>query len=150
MYTFTAVLHKLEGKIQWTVFYVPFSVQDAYGTNGRVNVKAMIDSHSCTGTLLPSRNGHYMVFNAALREACRKDLGDTVHVTMELDDIPRTVEIPGDILHALEAHEHLLQRFTGQPDYIKREEITKITSAKKQETRERRIEALLAKLAAKA
>ncbi len=142
-HTFTATLHRLEGKIAWTVFYVPFSVPDLYGTNGRLEVKATIDGHPFRGTLLPSRNGHYLAFNQAMKSATKKKLGDTVHVVMEPDTAPRTIEVPEDLAAALAADAAAKVRFDGLPDYFKREQITKIVSAKQPETRARRIQALL-------
>jgi hypothetical protein len=142
-HTFTATLHRLEGKIAWTVFYVPFSVPDVYGTNGRFEVKAVIDGHPFRGTLLPSRNGHYLPFNQAMKTACKKELGDSVHVVMEPDAEPRTVAVPEDVGAALAADPAAKALFEALPDYWKREQITKITSAKQPETRARRICALL-------
>lgn len=140
---FTAVLHRLEGKIAWTVFYVPFSVPDLYGTNGRLEVKAVIDGHPFLGTLLPSRNGHYLAFNQAMKSACKKKLGDSVHVVMEPDTAPRAIELPDDVRAALEADPNAKALFDRLPDYWKREQLTKITSAKQPETRARRLRALL-------
>lgn len=143
MHEFDAVLQKLEGKIAWTVFYVPFSVQEEYGTKGRVKVKAQIDGHAFAGTLLPSRNGHYMVFNREIKAVCKKGIEDTLHVTLELDTEPRVVEVPEDVVAALQANGDAYSRFQELPYYMKREEIKKITGAKKQATRERRIQKLL-------
>ncbi len=129
----------------WTVFYVPFSVQELYGTNGRINVKGSVDGHPFTGILLPSRNGHYLVFNRELRTQCEKHCGDTVCVEMQLDNSPRTVEIPAFIRQAVES-KGLLSAFIVLPDYIKREDIKRIEDAKRDETREKRLTTLLAKL----
>jgi hypothetical protein len=140
---FDAVLHRLEGKIAWTVLYVPFSVPDLYGTQNRLEVKGTVDGHSFRGTLLPSRNGHYLVCSQAIRSACKKTLGDSVHVTMEPDTAPRTVEVPEDVRGALAADKTVLAAFEGQPEYIKREQVTKIAEAKRPETRQKRIAGLL-------
>ena len=78
---FEAVLHRLEGKMPFIVCYAPFSVPEVYGTQGRLEVKGTVDGHPFRGTLLPSRNGHYFVFNKALRDLCGKQLGDSVRVT---------------------------------------------------------------------
>lgn len=129
----------------WTVFYVPFSVEECYGTKGRLNVKVEVDGHQFRGVLLPSRNGHYMVFNREMRERCGKKLGDTVQVALERDTEPRVVELPDDIAAELRKS-GVLERFVQQPNYLKREQIKKITSAKRQETRARRIRKLVEEL----
>jgi ribosomal protein L11 len=146
MHQFDAALHRLEGKIAWTVFYVPFSVPDIYGTNGRLNVKTIIDGHAFKGTLLPSKNGHYLAFNKEMKEACKKNIGDSVHVVLEKDDETRTVEIPDSIKEVLENNPGAMEAFQKLPDYIKREEINRIASAKQQQTIEKRLNELVGKL----
>jgi hypothetical protein len=140
---FDAQLRRLEGKIKWTVFYVPFSVSAAFGTNSRVNVKAVINGHPFSGVLLPSRNGHYLAFNQAMKAATGKALGDTVHVRLAADMEPRVVEIPEDILAALNENEAARAAFDALPDYIKRGEISRVTDAKTEATRHKRRQALL-------
>lgn len=143
---FNAVLEKLEGKMQWTVFYVPFSVKELYDTNGRLNVKAEIDGHSFDGTLLPSRNGHYLIYNKEIKKVCKKEIGDSIHVKMELDVQPRTIEVPDSIMTKLKENKDALIEFEKLPNYIKREQINKIMSAKREETRERRIQKFIQSL----
>ncbi len=143
---FDAVLKKLEGKMQWTVFYVPFSVKDLYNTDGRINVKGKIDGHAFKGTLLPSRSGHYMVFNKDLRKVIKKELNDSIHIIMEQDLEPRTIEIPQIIMERLKDNEEVFEKFQNLPKYIKREQIKKIMDAKKLETKNRRIDKLIESL----
>jgi len=145
MHEFDAVLSRLEGKMPWTVLYVPFSVSDEFGTNGRLAVNAVIDGHEFRGTLLPSRNGHYMAFNKGMQSKCGKSLGDTVHVVMEEDTDSRTVRIPHDVEAALTARD-VTVRFRSLAPYIQREEINRIEGAKTSQTRMKRISALAEKL----
>ena len=145
-HTFDADLTKLDGKIKWTVFYVPVSVSAASGTKGRVRVSGTLDGHAFRGTLLPSKNGHYLVFNRQLRDLCKKDVGESLHVEIEQDDEPRVVEVPGEIRRELEACPDALQAFEELPDYMKREEINKIVTAKRQDTRDRRLQKLVQSL----
>ena len=145
-YEFDAQLQRLEGKIAWTVAYVPFPVGEDYDTKGRVKVVATLDGHAFRATLLPSRNGHYLAFNQDMKAATGKALGDTVHVTIAPDLAPRTVEVPDEIRAALAAHEGLRSAFDALPDYIQRESIRRILSAKTGPTREKRLAALIEKL----
>ena len=140
---FDVTLQRLEGKIKWIVLYVPFSVNGTYGTSGRLQVKATIDGHCFSGTLLPSKKGHYMVCNQQIRETCRKGIGDTVHVVIEPDSEPRSVQIPKYLLEKLNQQPDILTMFQAQPEYLKREQINHIETAKGDETRERRIRKLL-------
>lgn len=140
---FDVELQRLSDKMKWTVIYIPFSVEDKYGTRGRVPVQAYIDGHLFASTLLPSEKGHYMVYNRRIQEACMKGLGDSVHVAIRLDSQERAVEMPGYLLNALAGRPDLAKRFEGQPDYIKREQLQHIEAAKREETRERRIAKLI-------
>lgn len=140
---FDGELQLLEGKIKWTVVYVPFSVPDRYGTRGRLPVQVRIDGHPFAGTLLPSRKGHYLVFNKQMQEACRKGLGDSVHVVLRLDTQERTVRVPAYLSAQLQDRPDLLEHFESQPDYIKREQLQSIETAKREETKKRRIAKLV-------
>jgi len=146
---FYATLQKLEGKMEWTVFYTPFSVAEEYGTRGRFNVKAIIDGHSFSGTLLPSKNGHYMVYNKAIKSACKKEIGDSIHVILIPDIEERNLDIPDYILEAFKDNLTVCSKFNQLPYYIKREEINKIEESKKEETKIRRLEKLIQKLSEK-
>ena len=147
---FEAVLQRLEGKMQWTVFYIPFSIQDSYGTGGRLPVKAIIDGHLFTGMLLPSKKGHYMVCNQRIRETCQKGIGDSVYVIIWPDTQPRSVDVPEYLLNRLNNSPDILVLFKAQPDYLKREQLNHIEGAKSEEARERRISKLLNMLQARA
>jgi hypothetical protein len=147
MLEFDTPLVRLPGKIAWTVFYVPAEFAAARGTKGRITVRGTVDGVPFTGTLLPSTQGHYHVYNQAMRVNGGKAIGESVHVTLEADDAPRTLEIPDDVAAALAASPEAQAKFTAWPYYIQREELTKITSAKVPETRARRLAALIGKLA---
>lgn len=146
-YDFSAEIELLEGKMKWSVIYFPHPAQEHFGTNGRVNVKACVDGHEFDGTLLPSRNGHYLVYNAAMKKAVGKKLGDTVQVSLEKSEGKRELLIPGYISAALKENA-ALERFNEMPYYIAREEISKIESAAREETRSKRLKALIDKLTA--
>lgn len=143
---FEATLVRLPGKIAWTVFYIPVSFTDAMGSKGRINVRLIVDGAEFHGTLLPSSNGHYQVYNKAMREHCGQDIGGTVHVLLEADDQPRELEFPPDVAAALTGNALAQEKFTALPYYIRREEINKISGAKTQATREKRLNTLIDKL----
>ena len=146
MLEFEATIVRLPGKMAWPVFYIPASFTDAVGTKGRINVLATVDGAEFRATLLPSSNGHYLVYDHAMREHCGKKIGGTVHVSLEVDDQPREVEIPQDVAAALAGSEAAMGKFTSLPYYLRREEINKINTAKTLPTREKRIKALIDKL----
>lgn len=145
VYEFDGEIRLLEGKIKWKVVYFPYSVQEAFHTNGRIPIHITVDGHGFEHTLLPSKNGHYFVYNEFIRRAVHKELGDKLQVTLTRSEDPRTVDVPGYIKDVLEEHQ-VLSTFLEQPDYLKREQINYIELAKKQETRTNRGLALAQKL----
>ena len=144
-YEFLAEIRRLEGKIQWNVFYFPESAEECFGAKGNIPVKITVDGHSFEHTLLGSRNGHYLVYNEFIRRAVGKVLGEVVHITLEKDDRPRVVVIPPYIEVMLE-ESGVLESFLEQPDYLKREQINKIELSKREETKENRIQKLIKEL----
>ncbi|MHB1460196.1 MAG: YdeI/OmpD-associated family protein [Armatimonadota bacterium] len=98
------------------------------------------------GSMLPSSNGHYLVYSHAMRKHCGKEIGDNLHVTLEVDDQPRELELPEDVAPALNGTEAAMEKFSSLPYYIRRDEINKIDDAKTQPTRGKRIQALLDRL----
>lgn len=144
-YEFDAEIKRLEGKIRWSVFYFPESAVDCFGSKGNISVKITVDEHPFDHTLLGSRNGHYLVYNEFIRRAVGKEIGDSVHVTLEKDEQPRIFAVPA-YLEATLKDGGVLEAFLKQPDYLKREQINKIELAKKEETKANRIRKLILEL----
>lgn len=148
-YEFDAEIRLLEGKMKWPVIYFPHPAQEHFGVSGRVNVRASVDGHELDATLLPSRNGHYFVYNAAIKKAVGKKLGDTVRVTLEKSEEKRELVIPDYIAAALR-ESGVLDRFVEMPYYMSREAIVGIESAARDETKEKRLRGLVEKLVGRA
>lgn len=144
-FDFRAEIKLLEGKMKWSVIYFPHPAQEHFGTSGRVNVKAVVDGHEFDSTLLPSRNGHYLVYNLPMKKAVGKRLGDTVDVSLERCEEKRELVVPDYISAALKENDSF-EKFLEMPYYIRREEIIRIDSAQRDETRSKRLQALIAKL----
>jgi uncharacterized protein YdeI (YjbR/CyaY-like superfamily) len=132
--------------MKWSVIYFPYPAQEHFGTNGRVNVNVVIDVHQFDGVLLPSRNGHYLVYNAAMKKLVKKVLGDAVQVGLERCAEKRELVVP-EYISAVLKDGAAFEKFLEMPDYIKREEINKIESAQRDETKSKRLQALVERLA---
>lgn len=145
-YEFDSEIKRLNGKIKWSVFYFPYSTSEHFGSNGNIPVLITVDGHQFEHTLLPSKDGHYLVYNEFIKRAIGKELGDIVHVTLEKDDKKRDIIIPVYIEEALK-NTGLLDLFLKQPNYLKREQINHIELAKKEETKINRLNALIKQLA---
>lgn len=148
VYEFDSEIKMLEGKIKWKVVYFPYSASEIFNTNGRVSVQINVDGHEFEHTLLPSKQGHYFVYNEFIRRAVTKELGDIIHVKLKKGEEDRKIVVPDYITKILEDHGMLIT-FLEQPDYIKREQINYIELAKKEETKNNRLLALMERLKAK-
>jgi hypothetical protein len=145
VYEFDSEIRMLEGKMKWKVVYFPQPAVESFGTNGKVPIHITVDGHTFEHTLLPSKNGHYFVYNEMIRRAVGKELGDSVHVVLKENKEFRQVVLPAYIEEGLESRQ-VLEAFLKQPDYLKREQIQFIELAKKEETRHNRITALCGRL----
>lgn len=145
LYEFNSEIERLEGKIKWSVFYFPYSAMEKFGSNGNIPVIITVDGHDFEHTLLPSKNGHYLVYNEFIRRTVGKNLGDSVHVTVEKDIKDRKYIAP-DYLERILNELNILDLFLKQPDYLKREQVNYIEIAKKEETKINRINRLIKKL----
>jgi len=146
-FEFDSEIKRLEGKIKWNVFYFPYSAPEHFGSNGNIPVCITVDGHSFDHMLLPSKNGHYMVYNEFIRRAVGKQPGDSVHVTLEKDDKKREFALPAHIEDALK-NAGVLEQFMKQPDYFKRESVNHIELAKKEERKTNRLNAMIERLRA--
>ena len=144
-FEFDSEIKQLEGKIKWSVFYFPYSALEHFGSKGNIPVCITVDGHAFDHMLLPSKNGHYLVYNEFIKRAIGKNLGDTVHVTLEKDTKKRESVTPGYIESALKGN-GLIDVFSAQPGYIKREQINHIEISKKEETKTNRLNALIKRL----
>ena len=75
----------------------PHNVQELFGTGGRVPVNATFDDVPYRGSLVTYGNGHMILVLTKHQERIGKKPGDSVHVTIELDEAPRVVELDPDV-----------------------------------------------------
>ena len=121
----------------------PFDVVAVFERKGRVPVKGTINGFPFRSSLMNMGDGHMMAVNAQLRAGAQCKAGDTVAVLMELDQDKRTVEVPAYLKKIIDrdpkAREFWPQlSFTHQKEYVR-----EIEGAKRPETREKRIAAML-------
>jgi hypothetical protein len=125
----------------------PFNVETEFGVKGQVKVVALFDGIEYRGSL--ARMGHHcqlIGLNKAVRKAIGKAPGDTVRVVIRKDAAPRTVEIPDDLQKLFGRNKKAKEIFEALSYSHKKEHVDWLTSAKKQETRLRRLEKLMAAL----
>lgn len=92
--------------------------------------------------------GRFLVpFSSDKRASTGIQGGDAITVDLVLDDAPRTVEVPADLAEALEAA-GLRPAFDALSPSARKAHATAVEGAKAADTRQRRIEGVLAKLIA--
>ncbi len=128
---------------------VPFDVQKAFGSKGRIKVKGTIDGYPYRGSIHPYGGVHYLGVRKEIRDAIVKKPGDYVSIVMEVDTEPRIVEVPGDLRRALDINEAAREEFERCSYSHKKEYVDWIVESKKPETRGRRINKLLEMLVEK-
>lgn len=125
---------------------VPPGVVDALGGGKRPPVTITINGH-CWKSRVAIMRGRYLIgLSKANRQAAGVATGDQVEVDLELDAEPRIVVEPADFAHALDAEPGARTAFDRLSYSRKREHVRAIDSAKRPETRARRIEAAVADL----
>ncbi|KIA59473.1 YdeI/OmpD-associated family protein [Nocardia vulneris] len=123
---------------------VPAAVSAALG-GGRVPVRATFDGIEYRGSIVDMGSGPCLGVLKAIRTQLGKGPGDTVLVTVERDDIERTVEVPDDLAAALHAA-GLRAAFDELSYSRRREHVTSVVDAKREDTRTRRIAKVVAAL----
>jgi hypothetical protein len=125
---------------------VPPEVVESLGQGKRPRVTITIKGHSWRSRVAIMRGRYLLGLSNANRQAAGVETGDEVEVGLEFDREPRLVAEPADFARALSADPIARTAYDRLPDGRKREHVRAIESAKKPETRVRRIEKALATL----
>lgn len=142
--TFTAVIHASDGGGAY--IEIPFDAEKEYGVRGRVPVTATFDGLPYRGSIFPYGGVHMLLVLRAIRQKLGKDAGDKVRVTLETDTRPRVVKISDDLKKTLSKNKTAKAIFDKHSYTHQREFVTWIEEAKREETRARRIEKMIAML----
>lgn len=129
-----------------TGFVVPEAVVAALGGGRRPKVAATVNGHTWR-TSIASMGGRFLLgASAAVRETAGIAAGELHTVAVELDDSPRTVEVPEDLAAALAAHPGAAAAWERLSYSHQRQHAEAIAAAERPETRERRITSTITKL----
>jgi Bacteriocin-protection, YdeI or OmpD-Associated/Domain of unknown function (DUF1905) len=121
----------------------PFDVVEVFQCKGRVPVKGTINGFPFRSSLMNMGDGHMMVVNAQLRAGAKCKAGDTVIVLMQLDEGKRTVEVPGRLKKMIDRDPKAREFWSGLSFTHQKEYVREIDGAKRPETREKRIAAMM-------
>jgi len=148
--TFTTVVFQPEG-MNATGLPVPEEAVAALGgaKNAAVVITVGAPGSGSTYTYrssLASRYGGFIIsLSSQNRAGAKVGAGDTVEVTLELDDSPRTVTLPKDLEEAL-ASAGVLEAFGALSTSKQRAFVDPVEAAKAVDTRARRVEKVVTTL----
>jgi hypothetical protein len=118
---------------------IPDEIVEALGSGRRPPVRVTINGFTYRSTVAVM-GGTYMVgVSAENRAGAGVGGGDEVDVDIELDTAPREVAVPADFAAALDAEPSARRTFDGLSNSNKSWHTYQITTAKTDETRQRRI-----------
>lgn len=144
-YKFEGIIKKIQDK-DATFIEIPFDVEKEFGAK-RVKVKAKFDEANYRGSIVNMGQGCYMIgITKAIRNQIGKGAGDIISVEVEKDEEIRQVELPADFKNELDKNEEALKFYNGLSYSSKKKYYQWITSAKKEETRKKRITESISKL----
>jgi uncharacterized protein YdeI (YjbR/CyaY-like superfamily) len=98
---------------------------------------------------MPIGDGTFCVgVTRAVQARAGASVGDTVAVVVERDSGERTVDVPPELAAALASHPEAAARFEAMAVTHRKEYATWIASAKKPETRQRRLDQAISRIVA--
>ena len=126
---------------------VPDNVLAAFDRGKRVPVVVTVDGGYRYRNTISSMGGRSLIsFNAATRAATGKSGGDEIEVRLDVDDAPRTVDVPEQLAAELARDDTAHAAWSRLSYSRQRAHADSITSAKTDATRELRVAKVLTAL----
>ncbi|WP_018761999.1 YdeI/OmpD-associated family protein [Arthrobacter sp. 135MFCol5.1] len=141
---FTTIL-QLDGATA-TGIRVPDDVVAALGGGKRFPVQVTINGVTYPSTVATMKGEPKVPVSSEIRKLASIKAGDEVTVELSADDKPRSVDVPEDLAAALAADTAAAERFQSLSYSNQRRHVLAVTGARTEETRSRRIAAVLAEL----
>lgn len=143
--TFTTTITKDDEK-NATGIRVPAEAIAALGKGKKPPVKVTLNGFTYRSTVAAYGDVYMLPLSQERRAAAGVQAGDQVEVTLELDQEPRTVEVPDDLAAALSEKPGTMAAFEALSYSARKEHVRQVESAKAPETRGRRIAKIVASL----
>lgn len=128
---------------------LPFDVAKVFG-RARPPIVLTVAGYTFRSTVAVYGGEYFIGMRRSHRDAAGVKAGQTVSITIALDDQPRVVEPPDDLAAALKKNASARAAWDALSFTHKREHAEAILDAKKPETRARRLEKTIEMLLAKA
>ncbi len=144
MPTFRTTLHQQGNNVG---IVVPDAIVTELGAGKRPLVKVTIDGRYSFVSTIAVMGGRAMVgFSSAHRAASGLAGGDDIEVDLELETAPREVDMPPELIAALAADPVAAAAFEKLSFTYRKEHARAISEAKALETKQRRLERVMAAL----
>ena len=127
---------------------LPFDPKPVFG-KVRAPVRVTLNGYTYRSTIASMGDGPCIPLRKSNREAAGLEGGETLAVTLELDDAPRDVAPPADLAEALRSASGAWDRWLELSYTHRREYVEAIEEAKKPETRARRVSEAVRAIAAR-
>ncbi len=129
---------------------VPLDLKQTYGKGNLVPIVAMFNGTVPYRGILAMMGGAHpmLLVRSDVRAQLGVQVGDRVNVRIELDTAPRVVELPEDVAAAVNANSEAMAGWEKMSPGHRRDFVRWIEDAKRPETRQRRLEETVRKLAA--
>ncbi len=148
--TFSAVLERLPIDALWTVLFIPFNVNEVFGTKGGVRVRGTLNGQPFRRSLLPfgDTDRHFIMVNRQMREAAGMKVGEPVLIVLEQDTEEPTVEVPPDLAAAFTTDAAAGAAYEKLAKSRRYEFVSWLNRTQNPDTRQKRIARILEMLAA--
>lgn len=139
-YTFEAENQK-HPALNATYAEFPYDTEKEFGKKGQIKVIATFNGFEYRGSLVKMEHPcHIIGITQEKRKQIGKGPGDIIHVTVMLDTEPRVVELPHDLKKLFEETPTAVSIYNKLSYTHQKEYVRWITEAKKQETRDTRLQ----------
>ena len=121
----------------------PFDVPTIFGTKARVPIKGTVNGFKFRSSLCNMGSGHFFVVNKEMREGAKCKAGDVADVVIERDKEERVVEVPASIKKIIATNKAAQATWDSLSYTHRKEWVRTIEGAKKEETRQSRIDKMM-------
>jgi hypothetical protein len=118
---------------------VPPEIVQTLGPGKRPAVRVVINGVELRTTLAAYGGGTQIGLRREIREAAQIVPGESIEVSVELDTLPRSVDVPEDLAAVLSADLEASRIFDGLSFTNRKEYVAWVLAAKTPATRERRV-----------
>ena len=121
--SFTALLEPDGTALKWVIARVPFDIAKAWPVRNGRRVRGEIAGFAFRTSLFPDarRGGHFLLVNKKMQSGSNSRLGSRVRIWLEPDLAERPVDLPTELVRALNADRQVRKLFDSMTPSQRRE-----------------------------